>query len=143
MSAQDEKPAEQKADAKRDAITHDARGNAIWQWAVDSGKHAIDSTSRLLKRLEVPGLKLEDEADAGAAKPGAAPPGGANPAAGAGGRTSPASPVVRSRPERTAGYDPYAGARGTRGPAARPVATKPPASPPPRASLWQRLFRKN
>ena len=55
-------------------VHHDARGNAVWQWAVDSGKQALDSTSRLLKRLEVPGLKLEEDAtkDASRDAPGPA-----------------------------------------------------------------------
>lgn len=42
-------------------VRHDASGRAIWEWAVDTGKHALDSTSRLLKRLELPGLKLEED----------------------------------------------------------------------------------
>jgi hypothetical protein len=41
-------------------VRHDAGGRAIWEWAVDSGKHAIDSTSRLLKRLDLSGLHLLD-----------------------------------------------------------------------------------
>ena len=43
-------------------VKHDASGRAVWEWAVDTGRHALDSTSRLLKRLELPGLSLEDEA---------------------------------------------------------------------------------
>ena len=43
------------------AVQHDARGNAVWQWALESGRQAIESTSQLLRRLEVPGLKLEDD----------------------------------------------------------------------------------
>jgi hypothetical protein len=35
-------------------VRHDASGRAIWEWAADTGKHAIDSTSRLLKRLDLP-----------------------------------------------------------------------------------------
>jgi hypothetical protein len=42
-------------------VKHDASGRAIWEWAVDTGRHALDSTSRLLKRLEMPGLALEDD----------------------------------------------------------------------------------
>ena len=40
-------------------VTRDARGNAVWSWVSETGKIAIDSTSRLLKRLEVSDLKLE------------------------------------------------------------------------------------
>jgi hypothetical protein len=42
-------------------VRHDASGRAIWEWAVDTGRHALDSTSRLLKRLDLPGLSLLDE----------------------------------------------------------------------------------
>ena len=46
-------------------VRHDASGRAIWEWAADTGKHAIDSTSRLLKRLDLPGLSIaEDHKDA-------------------------------------------------------------------------------
>lgn len=39
-------------------VRHDSGGRAIWEWALDSGKHAVDSTSRLLKRLELTGITL-------------------------------------------------------------------------------------
>ena len=41
-------------------VVHDARGNAVWDWIKDTTRSAIDSTSRLLKKLEVPELKMED-----------------------------------------------------------------------------------
>jgi hypothetical protein len=41
-------------------IVHDERGNAVWDWIKETSRIAIDSTSRLLKRLEVPELKMED-----------------------------------------------------------------------------------
>jgi hypothetical protein len=44
-------------------VVHDARGNAVWQWVKDTGRHAIESTSALLKKLEVPELKVEDQQD--------------------------------------------------------------------------------
>ena len=47
--------------ARSGGVEHDARGNAVWKWAVDTGRHAIDSTSRLLRRLEAPELTLEEE----------------------------------------------------------------------------------
>jgi hypothetical protein len=34
-------------------VRHDSGGRAIWEWAVESGKHAVDSTSHLLKKLEL------------------------------------------------------------------------------------------
>ena len=42
-------------------VRHDSGGRAVWEWALDSGKHAIDSTSRLLKRLDLSGLQLMDD----------------------------------------------------------------------------------
>lgn len=120
MAADDNKPGNKPPQASRgldagEGVRHDSRGNAMWQWAIDTGKHAIDSTSRLLKRLEVPGLGLEDDA----AKPGAA------------------------SSERAAGYDPYGTRPGTKRPAARPAAIRKPAAvPPARPSFWRRLFRR-
>ena len=41
-------------------VRHDPGGRAVWQWAIDSGKHAIDSTSRLLKKLDLTSLRFLD-----------------------------------------------------------------------------------
>ena len=41
-------------------VVHDARGHAVWQWAKDAARAALESTSMLLKKLEVPDLKVED-----------------------------------------------------------------------------------
>ena len=75
-----------------DGVSHDSRGGAVWKWAADSGKHLMESTSQLLKRLEVPGLKLEDDASEESKKPGAT--------------ASAPKPA-----ERNVGYDPYGGRR--------------------------------
>ena len=48
-------------EASRGRVVHDSRGNAVWQWVKDTGRHAIESTSALLKRLEVPELKVEED----------------------------------------------------------------------------------
>lgn len=44
-------------------VVHDSRGNAVWDWVAKTGRAALESTSLLLKKLEVPGLKLEDTND--------------------------------------------------------------------------------
>lgn len=44
-------------------VVHDSRGNAVWQWVKDTGRHAIESTSALLKKLELPELKVQDHKD--------------------------------------------------------------------------------
>jgi hypothetical protein len=57
----------QRPDAAEGAsgkVVHDSRGNAVWQWVKDTGRQAIESTSALLKKLEVPELKVEDQKDA-------------------------------------------------------------------------------
>ena len=48
------------APASGGRVVHDSRGNAVWQWVKDTGRHAIESTSALLRKLEVPELKVED-----------------------------------------------------------------------------------
>src|SRR5438874_788925 len=42
-------------------VKHDDRGNAIWEWAVATGKFGIDAVSQRLKKLEVPSLSLVDD----------------------------------------------------------------------------------
>ena len=44
-------------------IVHDAHGNAVWDWVKHTGRLAIDSTSRLLKKLEAPELTVEQTHD--------------------------------------------------------------------------------
>ncbi|HVN98717.1 MAG TPA: hypothetical protein VMT49_01640 [Steroidobacteraceae bacterium] len=127
-------PGSRGRDNTRDGIERDPHGNAVWKWAVDTGKHAIDSTSRLLKRLEVPGLRLEDD-DKPGMKPKASPraDGAAPPSRG------PAGP-----PGRAAGHDPYGRPTSPRKSLApQPGAVrKPVTAPAPRRSWWQRLFRR-
>jgi hypothetical protein len=53
-------PAQSQSPAKGQ-IKHDSRGNAVWNWAASVGAAALESTSRLLKRLEVPELSIEDK----------------------------------------------------------------------------------
>jgi len=51
-----------KPENKAGHVRHDKSGRAIWEWAVETGRHALDSTSRLLKKLEHPGLSIEETA---------------------------------------------------------------------------------
>jgi hypothetical protein len=44
-------------------VVHDQRGNAVWDWLKETGRNAIESTSRLLRKLEAPELKMEDKKD--------------------------------------------------------------------------------
>ena len=42
---------------------HDERGHAVWQWVKQTSRIAIESTSRLLRKLEAPDLRMEDTKD--------------------------------------------------------------------------------
>jgi hypothetical protein len=55
-------PSKDKAapDSSGGRVVHDSRGNAVWQWVKEAGRVCIESTSMLLKKLEVPELKVED-----------------------------------------------------------------------------------
>lgn len=64
-------------------IVHDERGNAVWDWVKDTAHIAIDSTSLLLKRLEVPDLKVEEAEEK--------------------------EPRLESGRDSSGGYDPYGG----------------------------------
>lgn len=44
-------------------VRHDERGNAVWDWLKDTGRNAFEATSRLLRKLEAPDLKIEDTKD--------------------------------------------------------------------------------
>ena len=54
-----ENPKDKPSPAGR--VKHDAGGRAIWEWAAETGRNALDSTSRLLKRLDLPGLSIVDD----------------------------------------------------------------------------------
>jgi hypothetical protein len=138
-------------------VQHDARGNAVWRWAVASGRHALDSTSLLLRRLEVPGLKLEDDPEvlkekAEAQQPGdpAGPPRtvGYDPYGGASTdaeRSAGKAPNASAQPSRPVTPSPVTPPPGTKPPQAMkpPGATKPATAPKPAPSLLRRLFRRD
>jgi hypothetical protein len=44
-------------------VVHDDRGNAVWDWLKTTSRHAIESTTRLLRKLEAPELQMEDSKD--------------------------------------------------------------------------------
>jgi hypothetical protein len=100
-------------------VVHDERGNAIWDWVKDTARIAIDSTSRLLKKLEVPELKLEDtrtnqhQLESDRDPGGGYDPYGSSSATQARGSNARevGTPAGRSRsgsaPDLGGGYDPY------------------------------------
>ena len=44
---------------KTGKVVHDERGNAVWDWLKQTGRNAIESTTRMLRKLEMPELKVE------------------------------------------------------------------------------------
>jgi len=44
-------------------IVHDERGNAVWNWLKETGRFCIDSTSAMLKRLDVSDLSIDGGKD--------------------------------------------------------------------------------
>ena len=56
-------PREDSGELPTGKVVHDDRGNAVWDWMKSTGRHAIESTSRLLRKLELPELKFEDPKD--------------------------------------------------------------------------------
>jgi hypothetical protein len=44
-------------------VRHDERGNAVWDWLAQTSRVCIEATSRLLKKLETPELKIEGKTD--------------------------------------------------------------------------------
>ena len=115
-----QQPKPQKTKPLAGGVRHDARGNAVWQWASETARHAAASTSQLLRRLDASDLKLE-ELDENKLSPGEA---GFNPYDGA--------EVTRAANARQA-------AAGKKAPAAK----KPSAAPARvRRSWWRALFRR-
>jgi hypothetical protein len=45
--------------AQTGKVVHDERGNAVWDWLKQTGRNAIESTTRMLRRLETPELEVE------------------------------------------------------------------------------------
>jgi hypothetical protein len=128
-------------------VKHDARGNAVWQWATETARHAVASTSQLLRRLDVSSLSLEDT-QASKSAPGRSAPAKAAPGKPASAKPvaplAGAKPVPPGRGERS-GFDPYDGAAAARGKPARatpPGAAARPRPAAPRASWWRRLLHR-
>jgi hypothetical protein len=53
------RPGYAQPEAKTGKVVHDERGNALWDWLKQTGRNAIESTTRMLRRLETPELKVE------------------------------------------------------------------------------------
>jgi len=53
------KPDQAQPQGATGKVVHDERGNAVWDWLKQTGRNAIESTTRMLRRLETPELKVE------------------------------------------------------------------------------------
>jgi hypothetical protein len=109
-------------------VRHETGGRAVWEWAAATGRHALESTSRLLKRLDMPGLSIEGEdsepSDAKTPRSGDAP---------------------ELPPPGQRGFNPYdrkLPARGATSPPRSPTppAGKRPATPAPKPGQLGSLF---
>jgi hypothetical protein len=115
-------------------VRHDERGQAVWHWAVDTARHAIHSTSQLLRKLDLSELSLEEDKPAADPAPDAQLPqtGVRKPAASRAfnpyvstGPESPARPASRVKPAALAH---------------RAASARRPVSAAPRPSWWRRLL---
>jgi hypothetical protein len=123
-------------------VKHDARGNAVWQWASETARLAVASTSQLLRRLDVSSLSLEElQEDQHSPKTPKTPksPSALKSQA----KPSPTRPAKPGQPlavaPRERGFNPYDGAAIAR--------TAAPKKPPvtvkrARAPWWRRLFQR-
>ena len=122
-------------------VRHDARGNAVWQWATETARHAVASTSQLLRRLDVSSLSLEElQEDQHAPRAPKSPKsqakaqGNAQPA-------RPATPGKPAPPSRERGFNPYDGAAIARA-AAHKKQQQAAVVKRARAPWWRRLFQR-
>jgi hypothetical protein len=71
-------PAKSPPDKTSGRVKFDDRGNAVWEWSVATGAFGRDVSTERLKKLEVPGLSLEDDPlkDAARSSKNAPVPGG-------------------------------------------------------------------
>jgi hypothetical protein len=136
-------------------VKHDDRGNAVWHWAADTARTAINSTSQLLRKLDVSSLSLESES-----KDREEPDLPQTPTSSSAASSESAKALqieettpTKARPKagtskidtRGRGFNPYSTNAGTgkRAAAAAPEVTRRPAAPAPRRSWWQRLLRRD
>lgn len=126
-------------------VRHDAGGRAIWEWAIESGRHAIDSTSRLLKKLELTGITLMRDDAKPWERDASGTPDKRSREPDAAERTAP-QPLPTLEPEDgNKGFNPYdtrtpvgRGAPAVKKPSApRPRITQPPAR---KRGFFARLF---
>lgn len=120
-------------------VRHEPGGKAVWEWAIESGRHAIDSTSRLLKKLDLSSLRLLGDDERVWEKDNPKLP-QEDASAGRGDAPRSATPVPELEPGAKPGFNPY----DTRVPTGRGVtrSTAPKMPPRPRVTQPVRPARK-
>ena len=121
-------------------VRHDARGHAVWEWAADTARNAITSTSQLLRKLDLSHLTLEEEKQRSEASPEEAQPTKAMPRA-----ATTAKPTMGAQRAPGTGFNPYEPTQQATPAAAKPAGLKKAArapAPAPR-SWWRRLFQRD
>jgi hypothetical protein len=101
----DHEPSANQAREAPGRVEFDSRGNSVWRWAKD----VIESTSVLLKRLEVKDLALEPTQKVpvmGGDKPGQRKPGSRGGESSVDDKDKSRHPAAR-RDRRDGGFDPY------------------------------------
>jgi hypothetical protein len=144
-------PEKDKPPARSGKVRHEPGGRAIWEWAIDSGKHALDSTSRLLKKLDISSLRIlgDDEKPWNKDEPAATDPGqarqqdGKSPVPTFGGPRE--DDALANQRKSFNPYDSRTPARRGAAPTSRPAAPpKPritqPVQPAKKPGLFGRLF---
>ena len=53
------KPSPAQPQPRTGKVVHDERGNAVWDWVKQTSRNAIESTTRMLRKLDAPELKVE------------------------------------------------------------------------------------
>ncbi len=95
-SGKDTKTAETKdASTQAGRIVHDSRGNAVWTWGKGSDPSSTATTSKMLRKLDLGSLRLEE-----AAQPESPPETKAPTKKGSGGYGPGYNPYDRTAPVR-------------------------------------------
>src|SRR6202034_2340207 len=101
---------------------HDDRGNAVWHWAADTARTAMQSTSQLLRKLDLSALSLESDQPKDDEEPTP------NPTSNVPKPSAVAETANKPKPKidtRVRGFDPYSSNAGT----AKRAAQAPPVLP--------------
>jgi hypothetical protein len=131
-------------------VRHDSGGRAIWEWALESGRHAVDSTSRLLKKLDLSNISLLNDDERPWEKKSGAKPDEPELRIREPDEALPLQKQLEKEPPASRGFNPYdtrtptgRGVTFTPKPPPKPRITQPPAPPRRKKGFWARLFSRD